>query len=108
MATTRKLLGMKSGPLTKRDAWAATFEHVFTLTEPRTDCPLHLPAAAKPFTEADLEKELELPVNGLQEDLMYFLSGLVDVEYPKHITKQREVGPWVEHHYNLHVERMRK
>jgi hypothetical protein len=28
IATTRKLLGMTSGPLTKRDAWSATFEQV--------------------------------------------------------------------------------
>lgn len=39
----RKLLGIQSGPLTKRDAWVATWEHIFSLSSPRTDCPLHLP-----------------------------------------------------------------
>ena len=40
---------MTSGPLTKRDAWAATFEHVLDARDtPRADCPLHLPAAPPP------------------------------------------------------------
>ncbi len=42
MATARKLLGVK-GSLTRRDAWAATFEHVLSLAQPRAT-PLHTPA----------------------------------------------------------------
>lgn len=43
-ATVRRLFGMKEGPLTKRDAWAATFEHIFDARDaPRTDCPTSLP-----------------------------------------------------------------
>jgi len=29
--------------LTKRDAWAGTFDQLMTLDEPRTDCPMHFP-----------------------------------------------------------------
>ena len=44
MATARKLLGMPTTPLTKRDAWAGTFEHVLSRRAPRgdADCPAHL------------------------------------------------------------------
>ncbi|RLN24858.1 hypothetical protein C2845_PM07G03730 [Panicum miliaceum] len=39
-ATLKKILNLSSDFLTKRDAWAGTFEHIFTeLDEPRTDCP---------------------------------------------------------------------
>jgi len=42
-ATLKKMFGMNSF-LTKRDAWAGTFEHLFSLrSTPRTDCPLSIP-----------------------------------------------------------------
>lgn len=41
MATARKLLGVK-GHLTRRDEWAATFEHVLSLAQPRAP-PLKTP-----------------------------------------------------------------
>ncbi|KAJ3683260.1 hypothetical protein LUZ60_013487 [Juncus effusus] len=45
-ATINKLYNLSSDYLTKRDAWAGTFDHLFTeLTSPRTDCPLVLPQA---------------------------------------------------------------
>ena len=37
-----------SGFLTKRDAWAGSFDELLTLSEPRGDAPLHLPEAPKP------------------------------------------------------------
>ncbi|KAG4207179.1 hypothetical protein ERO13_A03G050900v2 [Gossypium hirsutum] len=43
-ATVKKLFNLNSNFLTKRDAWAATFENYFKLrTTPRTDCPETLP-----------------------------------------------------------------
>lgn len=51
MATVRRLFGMNAtaAPLTERDAWAATFEHLFLkLDAPRSDCPLTLPDAPPP------------------------------------------------------------
>ncbi|KAJ4979175.1 hypothetical protein NE237_009955 [Protea cynaroides] len=41
-ATVKKLFNLKSDFLTKRDAWAGTFENYFRDT-PRTDCPEKLP-----------------------------------------------------------------
>ena len=49
------------GSLTKRDAWAATFDHVlYELDKPRQDCPIHLPEALAPALPQDQEtKEAE-------------------------------------------------
>eukprot|EP01060_Flectonema_neradi_P021254 TRINITY_DN287_c0_g1_i2.p1 TRINITY_DN287_c0_g1~~TRINITY_DN287_c0_g1_i2.p1 ORF type:complete len:632 (+),score=147.59 TRINITY_DN287_c0_g1_i2:45-1898(+) len=102
MATTRKLLGMDSTPLTKRDAWAATFEHVFdTLDSPRTDCPLHLPEPIPPQKGA-LEIEAELEPNSLQEHILTVHSHMAGVDYPSHIKKQKHVSEWLTKHYAIH------
>ncbi|KAM0935439.1 putative phospholipase C [Dioscorea sansibarensis] len=45
-ATVKKIFNLKSF-LTKRDAWAGTFETVLTRTTPRTDCPVTLPETEK-------------------------------------------------------------
>ena len=37
-----------TGFLTKRDAWAGSFDELLTLDAPRGDAPLHLPDAPKP------------------------------------------------------------
>lgn len=43
-ATVKKLFNLQSNFLTKRDAWAGTFENYFYLRDsPRTDCPVTLP-----------------------------------------------------------------
>lgn len=43
-ATVKKLFNLKSNFLTKRDAWAGTFESYFNLRDtPRNDCPEKLP-----------------------------------------------------------------
>ena len=44
LSTTKDLLGLKDF-LTKRDAWAGSFSHLLSQTEPRTDCPMTLPEA---------------------------------------------------------------
>ncbi|GLT41776.1 hypothetical protein SLA2020_158190 [Shorea laevis] len=47
-ATVKKLFNLSSPFLTKRDEWAATFEHIVqTRTQPRTDCPEQLPTPVK-------------------------------------------------------------
>lgn len=106
IATARKILGMTSAPLTKRDAWAATFEHVLSLSAPRTDCPLHLVEATKPYTLHSVEREAEMPINGLQEDVLKWHSALIGVDYPHHLTKQGEIGEWLQKAWNTHTERM--
>jgi phospholipase C len=124
MATVRKLLDFMNGtePLTKRDAWAATFEHVFDiLDEPRTDCPMTLPDAVPPATFAppangvwdpkdhrapyNAHAEAARPVNHLQEFIMTVNSHLAGVEFPHHIKEQREVSEWAQRHFHVHREK---
>ncbi|XP_002455351.2 non-specific phospholipase C6 [Sorghum bicolor] len=55
-ATIKKIFNLSSDFLTKRDAWAGTFEHIFTeLDQPRTDCPETLPEV--PFVRPTPPKE---------------------------------------------------
>ncbi|XP_047331519.1 non-specific phospholipase C6-like [Impatiens glandulifera] len=43
-ATIKKMFNLSSDFLTRRDAWAGTFEHIVgELDSPRTDCPMTLP-----------------------------------------------------------------
>ena len=52
IATVKNLFNLSSF-LTKRDAWAGTFDELLTLDEARTDCPLHFPEpppVAAPWT----------------------------------------------------------
>ncbi|XP_060197228.1 non-specific phospholipase C2 [Lycium barbarum] len=47
-ATVKKIFNLPSPFLTKRDAWAGTFEHILqTRKDPRTDCPEKLPTPTK-------------------------------------------------------------
>ena len=59
-ATVKKLFDLPQDFLTKRDAWAGTFESVVqTRTEPRTDCPEQLPMPTRiRQTEANEEAKL--------------------------------------------------
>ncbi|WOL09539.1 non-specific phospholipase C4 [Canna indica] len=45
-ATVKKIFNLRDF-LTKRDAWAGTFDTVLTRTTPRTDCPVTLPEPVK-------------------------------------------------------------
>ena len=120
MATARKLLpGMGSAPpLTKRDAWAATFEHVFSeLDAPRTDCPLHLPDAAAPAKVDARGHAVEgtLLLNDLQRDIAGVHAHLAsDGEdqaasqaHMQHM-QQRDLGAWMQAKYAKHSAAMRK
>lgn len=108
MATARILLGMSSGPLTKRDAWSATFEQVFNLTEPRTDCPEHLPAAPPPAPGYNVYKEAALPINGLQMDIMRMHADINGEEFPAHIKYQGQMSEWAQNKFYTHAERHTK
>jgi len=101
LGTSRKILGLSQPPLTKREAWAATFENIFTTMEsPRNDCIDELPIAAgteslwenykyyEETKETDqlIEKLKSLnpnyrmdsaPINDLQEEIINVASGLV-------------------------------
>jgi len=79
MATLDKVLNVPGLPLNKRDAWAGTFETMFNLTSPRTDCPKHLPNPPKP--KISRKTLYETPVNDLQLGMLEtvnFLHGKKD------------------------------
>jgi len=99
ISTTRKILGMKEEPLTQRDAWAATFEHILSMKEPRTDCPEHLPEAPPP-TRTFEEK---MAPNELQKNIMTVISQLTVKPYPHHIKQQGHVSEWNFNHFQEHV-----
>jgi hypothetical protein len=104
IATTRKLLGMPATPLTARDEWAATFEFVIdsSMTEPRTDCPMHLPDAVPPVIPASAE--IDLPLNTLQRDIMTVHARLAGVAVPE-LEKQGDHSELVQKHYAVHKEK---
>uniref|UniRef100_A0A0D9Y216 Uncharacterized protein n=1 Tax=Oryza glumipatula TaxID=40148 RepID=A0A0D9Y216_9ORYZ len=57
-ATIKKIFNLSSDFLTRRDAWAGTFEHLFTdLDEPRTDCPEILPEIPPPSSSSSSTKK---------------------------------------------------
>ena len=89
--TMREMFGLGE-PLTKRDAWAASFADQF-LDTPRTDCPMTLPDAPKP-EEGDLERELAQPVNHLQQDI---IRGLANVHGRDQPLCQEEALPTHQH-----------
>ncbi|CAD6335133.1 unnamed protein product [Miscanthus lutarioriparius] len=65
-ATVKKLFNLRSF-LTKRDAWAGTFDCVLTRDTPRTDCPLTLPEPVKLRRTAAAE---HAPLSEFQEELV--------------------------------------
>ncbi|KMS99828.1 hypothetical protein BVRB_1g016800 [Beta vulgaris subsp. vulgaris] len=56
-ATVKKIFNLKDF-LTKRDAWAGTFEGVANRKSPRTDCPVTLPEPVKLREDLPLENRL--------------------------------------------------
>jgi phospholipase C len=65
--------------LTKRDAWAATFEGVFSLSEPRTDCLSEAPTLAKSLREQHPGSlpplDGQQPLTDLQRELLAICAG---------------------------------
>ncbi|XP_059660860.1 non-specific phospholipase C1 [Cornus florida] len=60
-ATVKKLFNLKSNFLTKRDAWAGTFENYFYLRDtPRDDCPETLPEVTTSLRPWGPKEDVEL------------------------------------------------
>lgn len=76
-ATLKKMFGTKSF-LTKRDAWAATFDHVWSKrTTPRTDCPTKLPTPPNStFAEAVHASAGRVPLTDLQKAFVKLAASL--------------------------------
>lgn len=97
-ATLRKLFPQLGGPLTKRDAWAGTFEHLLTNTF-RDDCLVKLPDIPPP-PEGELERQLELPIDEHARGLMRVMCDLVEPEVDsgtcgEGISTYHDFSPWV-------------
>eukprot|EP01090_Pellita_catalonica_P002789 TRINITY_DN12390_c0_g1_i1.p1 TRINITY_DN12390_c0_g1~~TRINITY_DN12390_c0_g1_i1.p1 ORF type:complete len:295 (+),score=23.63 TRINITY_DN12390_c0_g1_i1:551-1435(+) len=67
-ATMKKLFGWKDF-LTKRDAWASSFNFVYSQrSTPRTDCPTSLPFIPPTSRRQQALSESNRPMNGLQRE----------------------------------------
>lgn len=93
-ATVKALFGLPAF-LTKRDAWAGSFDDIFLQrTEPRTDMPTHLPDLPAPAPGV-AAAELALPCNDLQHELARIVGALNDPDVAAG-RKQLEFGSQAE------------
>ncbi|KAL6964877.1 Non-specific phospholipase C4, partial [Sarracenia purpurea var. burkii] len=96
-ATVKKIFNLKEF-LTKRDAWAGTFEGVLSRSSPRTDCPVTLPEPVKlRATEAKENAKL----TEFQEELVQMAATLCgdhkkDI-YPDKLVENMTVGQAVKY-----------
>ncbi|XP_010273149.1 PREDICTED: non-specific phospholipase C3-like [Nelumbo nucifera] len=86
-ATVKKIFNLKEF-LTKRDAWAGTFDIVLTRESPRTDCPVTLPEPTVELRSADASEEAKL--SELQEELVQ-LAATLNGDHSKDIYPQKLV-----------------
>jgi phospholipase C len=99
-ATLRKLFPQIGGPLTRRDQWAASFEHLLTKTY-RADAPTKMPDVPPPHADA-MERSLSAPLDEHAQGLIKTLCSLNGVgdgekEPCGHgIATYRHFAPWVE------------
>ncbi|XP_020262700.1 non-specific phospholipase C3-like, partial [Asparagus officinalis] len=80
-ATVKKIFNLKQF-LTKRDAWAGTFETVLTRTTPRTDCPVTLPEPVKMRNTTEAAEQSKL--SEFQQELVQ-LGAVLNGDYIKDI-----------------------
>ncbi|XP_047983276.1 non-specific phospholipase C3-like [Salvia hispanica] len=71
-ATVKKIFNLKSF-LTKRDAWAGTFECVINRTSPRTNCPVEL---SEPGKMREREANEEVGLTEFQKELVQMCAAL--------------------------------
>lgn len=96
-ATLKRMFGLKNF-LTKRDAWAGTFDHLFLQrSKPRTDCPSKLPPAYEGQRHLTSAAEDLLPLNSLQESFIIVAEGAVGIEESKvsYIRTQQEGSDYI-------------
>ena len=95
-STLRKIFPQLGAPLNKRDAWAATFEHLLT-DDYREDCLLELPVVPPP-PQGELQRLLDLKVDEHAEGLMQVMCDLIDGENEKcgdGIENYNDFSPWI-------------
>ncbi|CAJ1948674.1 unnamed protein product [Sphenostylis stenocarpa] len=97
-ATVKKILNLPEF-LTKRDAWAGTFENLLSLSTPRTDCPVKLaePIKLREVGAAEEEKQL----SEFQEELIHLAASLNGDHsksiYPNKLTQNLTVSEAVKY-----------
>ncbi|KAF8037993.1 hypothetical protein BT93_B0747 [Corymbia citriodora subsp. variegata] len=92
-ATVKKLFNLSAPFLTKRDAWAGTFEGIVqTRTQPRTDCPEQLPTPAK-IRKGDANENAK--PSEFQQELLQLAAALkgdhIFTSYPERFGKEMTV-----------------
>ncbi|KAF7113403.1 hypothetical protein RHSIM_RhsimUnG0128600 [Rhododendron simsii] len=96
-ATVKKIFNLKEF-LTKRDAWAGTFEGVLSLSSPRTDCPVTLPEPVK-LRAVDANEDAKL--TEFQEELVQMAATICGDHkkdtYPHKLVENMTVGQAVEY-----------
>ncbi|KAI3444883.1 hypothetical protein Pfo_001548 [Paulownia fortunei] len=96
-ATVKKIFNLKDF-LTKRDAWAGTFECVLNRASPRTDCPVTL---AEPVKMRDTEPDEDAKLSEFQEELVQLCAVLkgdhAEDVFPHKIVKDMKVGQAVDY-----------
>ncbi len=103
MATFRKVLGFTEGPLTKRDAWSGTFEHIFSLDEPRTDAPMRAPPPPPP----SLPNEAQMPLTDLQREIFEMHAAVSRANYRQVPRLQGQLHASLLRHFQHAVSKVR-
>lgn len=77
-ATLRKVFAPEEPFLTKRDAWAATFDDLLTRDSPRTDCPTSMPTPPLHRDTYGMLKPLDgkMPVSDLQRGFSKYFAAI--------------------------------
>ena len=95
-ATMRKLFPELGGPLTQRDAWAATFDHLLT-EELRADCPATLPKVPPP-PDGELDRQLDRVIDEHAHGVIQMLCEMLDLASEgtcgAGISTYRDFAPW--------------
>ncbi|KAL8140355.1 hypothetical protein V2J09_006376 [Rumex salicifolius] len=91
-ATVKKIFNLKEF-LTKRDAWAGTFDVVLNRSTPRHDCPVKLP---DPIRLREAEAEEERILSEFQKELVQMAAGLnghhIHDDYPHKLVENMSVA----------------
>jgi phospholipase C len=109
--TIQNLFGFAEPPLTKRQAWAAPFDDILSLSEPRTDCPMTVPTPPNTAErrEAVHAEQRKRKPNGLQKELYRLVEGLHgrDGKDVDRFASQEEMGDHVRHYHELFVQQQK-
>eukprot|EP01018_Ginkgo_biloba_P016436 Gb_28054 [translate_table: standard] len=94
-ATVKKIFNLQSGFLTKRDAWAGTFESILqSRSSPRTDCPETMPTLPR-LRQTEAKEDAVL--NDFQQELVVLASQLNGEPDPDETAKKMNVKEAVEY-----------